>query len=143
MQRMVMIVVVLVVVLAGCGDNATKPTATFDGDACIYQGPSDFAQGEYPFVFANEAETKAGMAVWKIPDGMTTGEVEAAGGVFYVANPVMDIGGSERGIDPGNTVEVATLLDRPGTWLINCFVEDTVEGEGIDVGATVFTVTNN
>ena len=76
-----------------------------------------------PFVFVNETDSEAGMAIWKVPDGTTVEDV-AVDGIVGIAD--------RRGMVDASAGESATvsvlldvvLLDVPGDWLINCFAED-------------------
>ena len=108
-------------VVSGCSDPG-EPTATFDGSACVFAGPSslDF-NGSIPFVFVNESDSEAGMGVWKVPDGTTIEDV-AAGDIDEIADFDTDMRGMVDA-SAGESATVTVLLDVPGDWLINCFTE--------------------
>ena len=116
------LVVLSGLVAAGCSDQS-EPTATFDGSTCTFAGPSslDF-NFSIPFVFVNESDGVAAMAVWKVPDG-TTLEDLAVGGVVNVADFDADMRGMVEA-PAGESATVNVLLDVPGDWLINCFTEN-------------------
>ena len=121
-RLMFAVFVAVALAAAGCSDTS-EPTATFDGSACVFAGPSslDF-NGSIPFVFVNESDSEAGMGVWKVPDGTTIEDV-AVGDISEIADFDTDM----RGIvdaSAGESATVTVLLDVAGDWLINCFAED-------------------
>ena len=125
--------IVVGLVVSGCSDTS-EPTATFDGSACMFTGPSslDF-NGNVPFVFFNESDSKAGMGIWKVPDG-TTIEDFAVSDILEIADFDTDMRGMVDA-SAGESATVTVLLDVAGDWLINCFAED-------DYPALIFKVFN-
>ncbi len=112
------LVVLVGLVASGCTEPS-EPTATFDGSTCTFAGPSslDF-NFSIPFVFVNESDSEAAMAIWKVPDGTTVEDI-AVDGIVGIAD--------RRGMvdaSPGESATVSVLLDVPGDWLINCSTED-------------------
>ncbi len=112
------LIVVAGLVASGCTEPS-EPTATFDGSTCTFAGPSslDF-NFSIPFVFVNESDSEAAMAIWKVPDGTTVEDI-AVDGIVGIAD--------RRGMvdtSPGESATVSVLLDVPGDWLINCSTED-------------------
>ena len=111
-------------VAAGCSDPS-EPTATFDGSTCRFAGPSDLDFNfSVPFVFVNESDGVAAMAVWKVPDG-TTLEALAVGGVVEVADFDADMRGMVEA-PAGESATVTVLMDVAGDWLINCFTRTNI-----------------
>jgi len=108
-------------VAAGCSDPS-EPTATFDGSACRFAGPSslDF-NFSIPFVFVNESDSAAGMEIWKVPDGTTIEDV-VEGDIDEIADFDTDMRGTVEA-SGGESATVSVLLDVPGDWLINCLTE--------------------
>ena len=115
------LIVVVGLVVSGCSDTS-EPTATFDGSARVFAGPSslDF-NGSIPFVFVNESDSEAGMGVWKVPDGTTIEDV-AEGNIDEIADFDTDMRGTVDA-SGGESATVSVLLDTPGDWLINCLTE--------------------
>ena len=67
-RRPVAIVTLLVLVLASCS-TSSEPTATYTGDACDYDGPSQFdLDSTVTFTVTNESDTThVGFAVGSFP----------------------------------------------------------------------------
>ena len=106
-------------------DLIRVPTATFDGSTCRFAGPSDLDFNfSIPFVFVNESDGVAAMAVWKVPDG-TTLEALAVGGVVEVADFDADMRGMVEA-PAGESATVTVLMDVAGDWLINCFTRTNI-----------------
>ena len=62
--------------VAGSGE----PTVTFDGAACTYAGPAEFVVGSLnTFVLQNNTDTKTGMLVAQIDDGLTMEDINRIG----------------------------------------------------------------
>ena len=112
----------IVLVASGCSEPS-EPTATFDGSKCTFAGASrlDF-HFSIPFVFINESDSDAAMAIWKVPDGTTVEDV-AVYGIVGIADLKSDIRGKVDA-SAGELATVSVLLDVPGDWLINCSAED-------------------
>jgi len=75
-----------------------------------------------PFVFVNESDSEAAMAIWKVPDGTTVEDV-AVDGIVGIADFDTDMRGMVDA-SAGESATVSVLLDVPGDWLINCSTED-------------------
>ncbi len=116
------LIVVAGLVASGCTEPS-EPTATFDGSTCTFAGPSslDF-NFSIPFVFVNESDSDAAMAIWKVPDGTTVEDV-AVDGIVGIADFDTDMRGMVDA-SAGESATVSVLLDVPGDWLINCSTED-------------------
>ncbi len=112
------LIVVASLVASGCTAQM-EPIAPFDGSTCTFARPSDLDFNfNIPFVFVNESDIEAAMAIWKVPDGTTVEDV-AVDGIVGIAD--------RRGMvdaSPGESATVSVLLDVPGDWLIHCFTED-------------------
>ncbi len=130
--------------LIGSGEpdaGSSQPRATFDGDGCTYDGPTEFAlNSEVTFIVVNASgTTNVGFAVWTVPDGTTAAEILERG-IFEVVG-VTDVRGAVelKGMEPSGTVrdqeyELSVTLDTPGQHAINCF-----SSSGLD-HATIFSV---
>lgn len=120
-------------VVSACSDPS-EPTATFDGSACVFAGPSDLDFNfNIPFMFVNESDSDAGMEIWKVPDGTTIKDV-AEGDISEIADFDTDMRGTVDA-PSGVTATVSVTLDVAGDWLINCFAEH-------DYPAAIFKVYN-
>jgi hypothetical protein len=116
------VIVVVGLVASACAEEFGDPTATFDGSACRFAGPSDLDfDFSIPFVFVNESDGEAGMEVWKVPDGTTIEDV-AGGDIDEIADFETDMRGMVDAFS-GASATFSVLLDVPGDWLINCFTE--------------------
>jgi hypothetical protein len=117
------LVVFLVLAIAACSGTTTETVVvTFDSDSCTYTGPVEFdLDTELTANVTNEVGTSFGFAVWKVPDGTTTEDIEEQG--------MLAVGGSlsqnERGaLSPGSVSDrtLVVVLNETGTWAFNCFV---------------------
>jgi len=143
MRRSAVIGTVLVaVVLAGCSDTTSEPTATYTGGACNYDGPSEFdLNTTVTFTVTNESDTtQAGFAIWDFPEGLTSEEIHEQGiFAFVTSGNFADIAFSPTAI--GEPEDLTVLFDTPGQWGLNCFDLSGGEngGSGLDY-VTMFTV---
>jgi hypothetical protein len=126
MRRLLMIVVPLVLVLAGCS-TGSDPTAVYDGATCAYDGPSDFDAGStVTFTVTNESETPdVGFAVFKVPEGVTAEEILEQG-IFNVVFDVVPGSDALGGVDPptaiGTSSSFSVTFAEEGQHGINCYV---------------------
>lgn len=130
----------LVMVLTGCGDSS-EPTATYTGDGCEYDGPSDFdLNSSVTFTVINESDsTNTGFAIWKFPSGVTPEEIFEKG-IFSAAGPDDElIVSNSRPTPIGEPLDLAVSFDTPGQWGINCFFFTDDASPGNDY-TTMFTV---
>jgi hypothetical protein len=112
----------IVFVASGCAP-LSEPTATFDGSTCSFAGPeSQHFNFSVPFVFVNESDSEAAMAIWKVPDGTAVEDV-VAHGIVGIADFDTDMRGMVDA-SAGESATVSVLLNVRGDWLINCFTED-------------------
>jgi len=121
-RRLIALGVVLVVGLAGCSTNS-EPTATYTGDGCDYDGPSEFdVNTTVTFTVINDSDTtNIGFSIWKFPSGMTAEELES-GGIFETAGPEDDFTTANFPPTPiGEPEELRAFFDTAGQWGINCF----------------------
>ena len=99
------------------------PTATWNGDDCIYTGPSEFERNStITFTVINDSNTSdMGFSIWRLTSGVTAEELEA-GGIFETAGP--GDGYTSANFPPtpiGEPQEFRAFFDTPGQWGINCF----------------------
>ena len=141
--------------LAGCSSEpeannpAEGPTATatstatatvaFMGEGCTYDGPSEFdVDSTVTFTVSNESDSsKAGFAVWKVPEGTTPEEIYD-NSIFSVVSEddVYDREVVEAG--PGQAYDLAVTFEETGQHGINCFKWDG--GRTGSDHVTMFTV---
>lgn len=137
------------VILAGaCGDDdsaaSAAPNATFDGSACVYDGPSEFSvDTEATFTVLNASDRNdVGFSVWKVPDGTTTTDI-TENTIFGIGADIdtdMRVARFQGSNQPGQEQDLVVALDTPGTWVLNCW---NGPNPGVDYPATAFTVTDN
>lgn len=125
-------VVAILVLLASCSSES-EPKATFTGDGCDYEGPSEFAlDSTTTFTFVNDSEvTDLGFSVWPLPDGANAGEILEKG-LFGVIGDDGSLEFYDALFPPtaiGSTAQLDITLDRPGPHAIICF---DVSGVGSD-----------
>ncbi len=135
------------VVLTGCSDTTSEPTATYDGSGCSYEGPTEFdLDSTVTFTFINESDTASmGFAVWSVPEGTTADDILEEG-IFVVigGGPSVD---PEKGFYAASfaptavdSTEILTVtLDRPGQHALNCYDESPDGGDH----TIMFTVSDN
>ena len=120
--------------------GSAVPISTFDGSGCTYEGPTEFdLNSEVKFTFVNASETtEVGFAVWAVPDGTTTEDIQNDGiqnvGAVASRDRYVEMGPIAPGVERPLTV----ILDKTGLHALNC-VDRTTEAEGIDY-ATLITV---
>ena len=120
---------------------ASRPQLVFTGQECLYTGALGFRLGaDQRFRWQNDSLGPVTLTFWDVPDGTTVDDVVAAGGIAVLAD-------ASPGTEPIFTFEAPAgdrgvrrlVLDRPGTWLVNCLQE----GAGtVDAPATVFAVSS-
>ena len=143
MRRSAVIGTVLVVmVLTGCSDTTSDPTATYTGGACDYDGPSEFDMNTtVTFTVTNESDTTdVGFAIWDFPEGLTSEEILEQGIFAFVTfGNFASIAFSPTAI--GESEDLTVFFDTPGQWGLNCYDESEGEnnGAGLDY-VTMFTV---
>ena len=139
---------VLVMVAGACGDDDSAadaaPSATFDGSACVYDGPSEFSvDTEATFTVLNASDKNdVGFSVWKVPDGTTTTDI-TENTIFGIGADIdtdMRVARFQGSNQPGQEQDLVVALDTPGTWVLNCW---NGSDPGVDYPATAFTVTDN
>ena len=142
----VVLVLIAVTVLAGCGDDDNEVSAEFTGDACVYSGPAEFEVGdefEITVIDVTEERMEVGFGLLKVPDGTSEAEVREKG--------IEEVMEQEANDDPatflfpevteeGTERVMSATPDVAGTWLVNCFVFGTGNPDGEDFPATTFEV---
>ena len=114
---------------------SSSPTATYDGDGCTYEGPDEFVAGsEVTFTFVNPANSSAGIAVWRLPDGMTAEEILDRG-IFNRGSQIPESAEAQL-TDSG--IQVTYVLSDPGLYALNC-ADRPDGGPAVDY-AMLFTV---
>jgi hypothetical protein len=137
-------VMATVVLVSSCTTAPTgEATTTFDGGACIYDGPAEFELGtEVTYTFVNTSNgVSAGYGVWVLPDGTTLDDLENNGIHGVGTNPRTDLRGLLGASSPGIDKELTVTLDTPGTWVVNCF--HPVPGGADDFPAATFVVVSD
>ena len=106
------------------GDS--QPTATFDGDGCTYDGPTEFAlNSEVTFTFINaSANSDVEFSVWKVREGTTAAEILEDGlfgvtGEGSAADDRYDVEFAPTVQDRGYPMTIT--LNSPGQHILNCF----------------------
>ena len=106
--------------------STATATATFTGEACAYDGPSEFdADSTVTFTVINETDTETAFAVWKIPEGTTPEEIYDEGISNAVPTSADDDAGYE--IDAvlapitGEAYDLTVTFLESGQHGINCF----------------------
>jgi len=123
MRRVTALTMLLVVALAACS-GSSDPTATYTGDGCDYDGPSEFdVNTNVTFTVTNDSDiTDIGFAIWKFPSGVTSEEISSEG-IFQAVGPDDDFAALNSSPTPiGEPEELSVFFDTPGQWGINCFV---------------------
>jgi hypothetical protein len=142
MRRLSVLVLLFVLAIAGCS-SSSEPTAAFTGDACLYDGPSEFeVNSTVTFTFTNESdESDVGFAVLKFPEGATAEEV-FNDGIFNIvpqSDALWEIVSAPT--VNGTEYDLTVTFNETGQHGINCF--DLSVG-GVDATnadyVTMFTV---
>ena len=133
MKRLFAVVVFVVTVAAGCGDDGGTTPAPTDGPGSVQVTATDFAfdgvpesleAGETTFVLTNDGEADHEMAIGRLTDDTPLEDIAAAG--------VADVApGSRRiiaAVPPGGTGEVTVELD-PGRWSYVCWLSEGTPGQ--------------
>ena len=128
--------------VAGSGE----PTATFDGAACTYSGPGEFARGNpQPILFVNTSDTEASIAIWRVLDGTTIDDIDESD--IFATDDSLNFASAWTGTaSPGAEYLVpVSEYYRSGDWLINCYVSGSDATDATPAGdhaATIFQVTD-
>ncbi len=143
MRRLLLIVVPLVLALASCS-TSSEPTATYTGDDCDYDGPSEFdVNSTVTFTVTNESDTTdVGFSVLKFPEGTTAEEIFDEG-IFNILadfdNALIDFRSAPTVI--GEEYDLTVTFTETGQHGINCF---DLSAGGVDETeadyVTMFTV---
>jgi hypothetical protein len=118
---------------------AAGPTATYTGDACDYDGPSEFdVNSTVTFTVTNESDTtNIGFSVLKFPEGTTAEEIFNEG-IFNFVGESAIIKGVPRPTEVGTEYDLTVTFNETGQHGINCFDPGGAETEADYV--TMFTV---
>ncbi|MGI9610798.1 MAG: hypothetical protein ACR2NL_10950 [Acidimicrobiia bacterium] len=101
-----------------------SPKVTFTGDACVYEGPAEFALDErVTFTFLNNSTDLAKFELWKVPDGTTAADISERG-IFDVVLAVQEdltwaLGGDDQ-MPPGNQSMLTRNLGFEGQHAVVC-----------------------
>jgi hypothetical protein len=122
--RLIAVLAVLTVVLVACSDDdssdsSSEPTATYDGDGCTYDGPSEFeVNSEVTFTYINETDsTSVGFGVWLVPEGTTAEDIEEQS-IFGVGTD-SPLPSTEQEYDSEQLFTVT--FSESGLYALNCF----------------------
>jgi hypothetical protein len=141
MKRMIVLVAATALVALAACSGSSEPTATYTGDECDYDGPSNFdLNTNVTFTVTNESDhTDVGFGIWKFPSGVTSEEIFSEG-IFQAVGPGDDFAAVSRSPTPiGEPEALGVFFDTPGQWGINCFVFADDRSPGQD-HTTMFTV---
>ena len=124
-------------------DTTSDPIATYDGNECVYEGPTEFdLDSTVSFTVINESDnTAVGFGVWSVPDGSTAAEIlekgifEVVGATSIAADEFYAGRLPPTGRD--HEYELSVTLDTPGQHVLNCFEEPGGDH------AIMFTVSDN
>ena len=114
-RRMTALLVLVVLALAGCS-GSSEPTATYTGDECDYDGPSNFdLDTTVTFTVTNESDhTDVGFGIWKFPSGVTSEEIFSEG-IFQAVGPGDDFAAVSSSPTPiGEPEALVVFFDTPG-----------------------------
>jgi len=146
-NRLVLVVVVAIALIAAGCSSDSEPTAVYDGTTCKYDGPSGFDLGErVRFTGINESDTtNMGFSLWSVPEGTTADEILEIG-IFEVVGggpPVDEAPGFYQMLSVPTPIDetgfFTVTLDTPGQHAFNCF--DLTDSGGDH--AIMFTVSDN
>jgi len=124
---------------------SVSPKATFTGDACVYEGPSEFALFDrVTFTFVNASTNLGTFELWKIPDGTTAADISERGILDVVLSEQEDLDwayGGDESMRPGEEVALTRTLKYEGQHAVVCFT--TGERTSLNQTSGFFTVTGN
>ena len=101
-----------------------SPKVTFTGDACAYEGPTEFALGDrVAFTFVNASTDVGKFELWKVPNGTTAADISERG-IFDVVLAVEEdlrwaIGGEDN-MPPGDQSILTRTLSFEGQHAVVC-----------------------
>ncbi len=117
-----------------CVAEALNPVVVFDGEACLYQGPTEFVGTTVVrFQFTNFSDAVASLSVWRVPEGTTAADIEDLGLAFQDV-PGFDLVNVVFDVFPDNEVVLVAAVE-PGHHVLNCFV---LNAGGPDLNLPVF-----
>lgn len=128
----------LCLLAAACGGTA-EPTATFTGDGCRYEGPTEFdTDAEVTFTFVNDSDVDdPGFSIASVPVGTTSDLIGDVGIDRVISEDESFIGWVGNMTPPGTENTVTVTFTEPGTVALVCFAE-TGNGDGaVDYGNIV------
>jgi hypothetical protein len=142
MRQLSVLVLLFILAIAGCS-SSNEPTASFTGDACPYDGPSEFeVNSTVTFTFTNESDgSDVGFAVWKFPEGATAEEIFNEGIFNIVPEEDALIDFVSAPTVNGTEYDLTVTFTETGQHGINCF--DLSGGGGDETAGnyvTMFTV---
>ena len=108
---------------APVAETTSDPTATWNGDDCVYTGPSESElNSTVTFTVINESDTTdIGFSIWRLTSGVTAEELES-GGIVETAGPGDGYASASFPPTPiGEPQGFRAFFDTPGQWGINCF----------------------
>lgn len=93
----------VLLLLVGCTRTRTQPEfqVTYGGGGCMYEGPERVVSDDYRFLFVNETDEEAGMAILRLGEGRTPEDFTT----YVDENP---------GMEPPPWVSVVGSVVRPG-----------------------------
>jgi len=122
-----------------------SPKVTFTGDACVYEGPPEFALDDrVPFMFSNASTGLATFELWKIPDGTTAADISERGILDVVLSEQEGLDwayGGDESMRLGEEVVLTRTLKYEGQHAVVCFT--TGERTNLNQTSAFFTVTGN
>jgi len=106
--------------------GSSQATATYIGEGCTYDGPTEFALNSVvTFTFINAtAESEVEFSVWKVPEGTTAAEIHEDSlfgvvGEGSAADDRYDVQFPPTVQDQEYTKTIT--LNRPGQHIVDCF----------------------
>lgn len=122
-----------------------SPKVTFTGDACEYEGSTEFALGDrVTFTFVNASTGLGTFELWKVPDGTTAAEISERGVLDVVLSERADLDwayGGDESMRLGEEVGLTRTLKYSGQHAVVCFT--TGERTDLNQTAAFFTVAGN